>query len=412
MMKRKISWAICLLWSSVIYAQDFTHTTEIEPVSTDGYHKILLSPELLGMANSNLSDLRIYDEAGVQQPYFIQRESARSSHQEFRAYQIIEREHEEDSTSYLIFKNNPQESIHEVHIIVENTEVKKRARLSGSHNQKDWFAIKNDYLLQAMHSTDHTTDSNVLRFPLSNYPYFKLEIDDNLKDPIHILKVGYYATEVKQGLSTRFDFPIKSQLDSANHSYITLAMPREVYLENLHVNIKGAEYYARDARILIKKSRTNSKNETRYTLHQIGNTEFNSSSDNSINLGSTQAKELQIQIDNQDNQPLQVEQVTASFLNQYAIAKLSPDHSYLIKFGDQNLYAPIYDLAAFKDQIPSDLALAHLSPIHHISDNSPTAQKSVSLFENIYLIWSIIGLVGVVLALVSIKMIKEMGNKA
>ncbi|PIB34383.1 hypothetical protein BFP72_02560 [Reichenbachiella sp. 5M10] len=410
-MKRKISWAICMLCTSVIYAQDFTHSAEVAPVSTSGFHKLLLSPELLGKANSDLTDLRIYDEKGVQQPYLIQQEAARASHRSFHTYDITQRENPEDSTSYLIFQNHTKQAITEVHIIVENTEVKKRARLSGSHDQKKWFAIKNDYLLQSMHSADHTTDSNVLRFPLSNYPYFKLEIDDNLKDPIHILKVGYYATEVKKGRTTSFDFPIVSQLDSANHSYVRLVLPDTTYLENLQLEVKGADYYARDIQVFLKKKNTNNKNQTSHILQQIGSATLSSSGSRAINLGNIQAQELLLKINNQDNQALQISKVTGSFLNQYAIINLSPEHSYQIKFGDRNLHAPNYDLAAFIDQIPSELALTHLSAIHRISDNTPTTQKSTSLFENIYFIWSTIGLVGLVLALISIKMIKEMGSK-
>lgn len=62
-------------------------------------------------------------------------------------------------------------------------------------------------------------------------------------------------------------------------------------------------------------------------------------------------KELYIEINNKDNQPLKVEKVTASYLNQYAVVELAPQAIYTLKFGDENLRSPEYDLISFSNKI-------------------------------------------------------------
>ena len=75
MMKIKISMMLCMIWSTTIRAQEFDYEADISPVVSGGYSKIELTPEVLGKVKENLSDLRIYDLSGVEQPYLIEEES-------------------------------------------------------------------------------------------------------------------------------------------------------------------------------------------------------------------------------------------------------------------------------------------------------------------------------------------------
>jgi hypothetical protein len=411
MMKRKISWLICLVWSSALSAQEFNFETKIEVPKSSGFHKIMLSPELLGQAQLDLSDLRIYDENSVEQPYFVQRESQNFIKSSFREYEIISRQSKGDTLSYLIFINEKRDAIDNVSFLVINTDVQKRAKLSGSNDQKSWFAIKDNYLLHSMSRADKTTELKMLNFPLSDYLYFKLEIEDNATDPINILKVGYYDQQKTAGASTSFDFPIKNQKDSAKISTIVLELPELMYMENLQFELSGADYYARQARVLVREESKNAKNESVFYNRQIASLNFNSNRINQTAIDDLVTKQLIIEIENNDNRPLKLEKVTASFLNRYVIAELESGHSYVMKFGDTKLVAPKYDIANFEHQIPTDIPVLRLAEIQSLQKVA-TPEASKSIFENVYLIWIVIGIVGSGLAFISFRMIKELGSRS
>jgi hypothetical protein len=82
-----------------------------------------------------------------------------------------------------------------------------------------------------------------------------------------------------------------------------------------------------------------------------------------------------------------------------------------LKFGNADRAAPNYDLAYFKNQIPDDTKKVKLQGIRSLMSEKSSATPELSLFENVYLIWSIIGIVGILLGFMSIKMIRELGSK-
>jgi len=411
-MKTKLSWLVCLLWASYTHGQEFSYEAQVAPVSTPGYYKITLSPELLGKLDPYRSDLRIYDGDGKELPYLRHSEKALSTTSLFKEYNILEKAYEQDTISYLIFGNPDRRAIDNVSIIVQNTDVQKRARLSGSEDQKNWYVIKDNYLLHAMQSTDATSELKILNFPLNDYAYFKLEINDNWKIPINILKVGYYDTHQIKGISTEFDYPIASQKDSLKTSYVKLDLSESKYFEKLSLEVSGAEYYSRSANIFVRKERLTSKKETEVYFESIGSIELNSNSRNEIQLRGRSVKTLYLEIDNKDNQPLDIEKAKASYLNRYVVAELQPEATYTLKFGEESLTTPDYDISSFAAKIlPGASKIVH-DDIVNLKPAEDAMDKEPSLFENPYLIWSAIGIVGLLLGLVSMKMIKEIGQKS
>ena len=411
MMKRKLSWLICLLWASHVYGQEFSYEAKVAPVSTSGYYKITLSPELLGKLDPYRSDLRIYDGSGKEQPYILHSEKAVSTTSLFKEYEILEKAYLQDTISYLIFENPEKRAIDNVSFIVKNTDVQKRARLSGSDDRQNWYVIKDNYLLHAMQSTEATSELKILNFPLNDYVYFKLEINDNWRLPINILKVGYYDTHQIKGISTEYDYPIISQNDSLKTSYVKLDLPESKYLEKLSLEVSGAEYYSRFANLLVRKERLNRKKKTEVYFESIGSMELNSNSRNEIQLKGQSVKTLYLEIDNKDNQPLVVEKVTASHLNRYIVAELKPNATYTLKFGEENLSTPDYDINNFVSKILPDASKTIHGDIVNLKPAEESIDKEPGIFENPYLIWSVIGIVGLLLGIVSLKMIKEMGQK-
>ncbi|SMD32430.1 Protein of unknown function [Reichenbachiella faecimaris] len=409
MMKKRISWLICLLIGLQAKGQDFKFEASLPTVADSGFHQVVLSPELLGQTQKNLSDLRVYDHAGEEQPYLVWKESEISTQSLFREYEITEKEYQEDAISYLIFSNKDKKAIDNVSFLVKNTDVKKRARLSGSNDLENWYVIKDNYLLHAMRSEEETSEMKILNFPLSDYAYFKLEINDNYRLPINILKVGYYDMQQAKGLTTSFQCPRIEQKDSAKVSYVKMTFSEPMYMEQLQFTVSGAEYFFRPAWVKVKRTGVNKQNKRYIYFESLGSFDLNSNSKNELSFEGTVGKEFLLEIDNRDNQSLIVESIQAAYLNRYVVVDLLPSAKYTLNFGDEQLRKPDYDLKQFADQIPSDLTRINHQAVVAIQPEEDQVAES-GFWNNKYLVWLVIAVVGFGLTYISLKMVKEIGG--
>ena len=282
--------------------------------------------------------------------------------------------------------------------------------MSGSNDQKSWYVISNDFVLHSMYNDEGTTFKKRLAFPLSDYAYFRLEIMDNAKNPINILKIGYEESKNSRGLMSRFNFRIDSQMDSADRSYIKLSLPEKMYFEKLHFQLTGADFYSRQASVYVNESIENSKNEKVIMKKWIRSFTLNSNSDNMFDIGQMRLDKLIVEIDNKDNQPLILTKVSGTYLKKYLILNLKAQTSYKLKFGNTDLRSPSYDIGYFKKQIPNKTQTAQVLNVRRLDREAKEAPEK-SLFENVYLIWFVIGIVGLLLGWMSIKMIRELGRK-
>lgn len=405
-MKKLIKFFFCLV-PLVSIGQGYQYEAEINPVETQGYYKVLLSPELLGKLKSDFSDLRIYDENGKEQPYFLNTEQRSSSDAVFHPYKVIERISEPDSLSYIVFENPQKKQIDNVSIRVSNTDVRKRAKLSGSDDGDKWYVIKDNYLLHSMQNNSETSELKIIGFPLSDYAFFKLEFDDRNQLPIQVLNLGYYDTQKRKGFIQSFDceYTVK---DSAKTSYVHIQFPERVYLDQLKFRLSGAEFYARNASFKTSYLRKNRKGNETVHFRQFAQQVLNSNSENEVQFDGFSADELFVEIQNRDDQPLHIDDIEAATLNHYLITELKPNQKFVFAFGDDQARPANYDLKGFRSQLNIRPDIATHMDIYAIQD----AEEKVSSDKlPPFVLWTVLGLVGLVLVFFTYRMVAEMGQR-
>jgi hypothetical protein len=124
-----------------------------------------------------------------------------------------------------------------------------------------------------------------------------------------------------------------------------------------------------------------------------------------IELTKIRGQEYLIEIENQDNPPLNISSVKAFQLNRYLTAWLSKDTRYTIRFGQPTLKSPIYDLAFFKDSIPNDVKIIEPRDVQTLAKSDIIVQQS--FFTNKNIIWAAIVVVMIILGYMSVKLIRE-----
>ncbi|QHT68748.1 hypothetical protein GXP67_19905 [Rhodocytophaga rosea] len=415
-MKRAIINQIGVLLGIILpflsWGQHFQFKAAVNEVPENNYYRIYLSPYITGHLNEAYTDIRLYTGKGQETPYVLVKEKPVSYKTLFKEYTILSKTTREKSGTSLVVENTSHTRINNLSLLIKNTAVQKRARLSGSDDTTHWYIIADNYLLQTANSTSETAEMKILNFPLSDYTYYKLDINDSLSIPINILKAGYYDTYAENGKYTPIpDLSFQVQDSSSRkQTYVKISLPEPAYIDKMELNISQPAYYLRHARLGIYKTVEGKRGKKKQYFEVIREFDLNSSHVNNIPISGKWSEEFFLVIDNADNPPLQFASVSAYQLNTYLLANLRSGENYHLEFNDPDRPAPQYDLTYFTDKIPADAALIQTGLPIALSNVTPT-ETGPTFFTNKLFIWVAIGIVIALLAYMSYRMVKETENR-
>jgi hypothetical protein len=412
---KKCRQIICcfLLTLQAALAQNFLYQAELDTVPADGFYKITISPRIAGYLKADLSDVRLYDKALREVPYVLQREEPVQYKKLFKEYEIVSKVSKPGAGTSLVLRNAGRSKINNISLVIGNTNATKKAQLSGSNDAREWYSLDDGFIIQPVKSQSATLEVRILDFPLSEYAYYKLDIQDSLSTPINIIKAGYYDTYAENGKYTLIEGLQFIQKDSAalKQTFVHIRLKQPAFIDKLEIAIAAPAYYLRQAEVRVPHTvRDRRKREKTYEK-TVAYATLNSSTDNTLLPDSFQAKEFYLLIHNADNIPLQVSGVKAYQLNTYLIASLQKAETYRLKFGQETLPAPVYDLAYFKDKLPLTIPVIQTRAITPVETQTAASAAGTSPFTSKMLIWAAISLVILLLGYLSYKMVKDMkGN--
>lgn len=409
-MKKSISSFILLCVALIGYGQEFQYSSPIKTSYSKGYQQIDLSPQLLGLLQPGFSDLRLLDSNQKEVPYILRKENLVSMASFFREYPIVINSPQPNGTSVIVFQNHRKETLQQINFVVKNTAVSKSARLSGSEDQENWFLIRDHITLHSLQNAQKTTELKLLDFPKSDYAYFKLEINDSNSLPIQFEKVGYYDYQSVAGLMSVTPMNIIALKDSTRISYVHLNLHSKTRVDRIRINVSGTEFYYRLAHFKLKKTRTTRKGKKQVYFEHIGSYYLNSNTENTFEINPINLQDLYMEIENGDDQPLRIDNVQTYLLKNYLVAELDPAISYTLAFGNTKIRTPKYDLQHFANNIPKDIPTLPSSNLISTTIEEKEIQSN-DWINNKWLVWTAIGIVGIILAFISLSMIKEMSNK-
>ncbi len=390
-------------------AQQFRWQATVDSVKEKGFYRIALSPEINGHLNNSFSDIRLFDAKNKEVPYLLKSETATTSASLFKEYKIVLKEIKKGSHTILVLEDAKKQKINNISLILKNSDVRKKVKLSGSDDQKTWYVVKEEFQLQNTFSNSETTEIKLLNFPLSNYTYYKIEINDSTSAPVNIISAGYYDTHSENGKYTEVASAKITQTDSVKKSYCKISFDEAQYIDKLELEIEGPPYYLRHAGIYELRTEQIKKRESRSYFSPVQ--EFDLSSNNlpAIQFSDYAAKELYLIIENEDNPPLKIKSVKGYQLSRYLTAYLDNQNQYVLKFGNEKLQAPNYDLNHFQDSIPRNTTVIEATNITELTKAEliPSGNRN----KNKMILWIAIGIVALLLTAMSVKMIREMGKK-
>ena len=398
---------LLLFCANMMFAQNTT--AEIGKVKVDGLHKMVLPTAIRSVSNDDLSDFRILDSKGNEVSYFVNKNIDPISDSNYKQYKIVSTSEIPKKQSILIFENTDK-TINQVTLAIANYEGEKTFTISGSNNQKDWFGISNNNFLSDLNAANATYVSKTVDFPLTNYKYIKIVLDDKKSLPIRIISVGgfNFKTTTTSFLAVEYNNKTITELKSEKKTILHFEFGKANNIEEIKFQISNPKLFKRYAKIY--------KNETQKLKHKIENYknyiasfELNSNSKNTFTLQEIKEKDIYIEIENQDNQPLTIDNVQFFQHPVSIIADLKTNEKYTIKTGNPNAILPVYDIEDFKSTISNNLPIATISKIKEQNLKNNIVEKK-SIWQEPWFMWVCISLGAIAIIYFAASLVKDLNK--
>jgi hypothetical protein len=385
-----------------------TTTAKIKTLANNGLQGIVLTPEFRGYAKYDLSNVRIYDASQHEVPYVISEQNESLPTTNFETYTTLNTTAVANKSTTLIIHKGATLKTDQLTLNIANTDGVKTYSLSGSNDKINWFGLCNKQQLYDLQSAVTTSVVKTIYFPLNEYKYVQLVLDDSTSLPINVLKIGY-ATQQSQATALQH-VAVKSttitQLSTEQKTRIAVTLNSTELINQIAFVVSNPTHYKRYARLYTNVTR---KQKRRIITEQneIARFELNSESKNNIQLPSLVATEFFIEIENNDNPPLTITTINYLQTPMTLIADLQAKVQYTLCTGDTLLNAPQYDLSYFTNTNHAAIPTTTLYDMQHTSAKV-SGTGAVPIWQSKWFLWLCIGLGGVTLAYFAGSLVKVM----
>ena len=382
---------------------------KISQVSESGLHQIVLSPELRSATQNNLDHLRIFDAKNNEVPYVLF--EGKSTDLQYENLTIVSKNAVPNKATSIIVSNEKALNLDHLTFKIANTDVDKTYSISGSNDNKEWFGLVINQKIIGLNDAGENFVERDFAFPLNNYKFLKIDFIDKNSLPINVLEVGLeknYA--IKKSKIELQDFEQKITTDKKNkQTKITISFKNPQVIDAISFDISAPNFYLREARIVINKTKTQKRAEVNYA-ETVTNFQLNSKVKNSFEVSELFVKEFTIEIDNQDNPELEIKKIFL-FQNPVSIlADLKANENYTLKI-DSKLSAPAYDLAQSGIDFNQTYPVATISNLDKI-DNPKEAESAQSFWQTPLFMWLCIGFAVLIIGYFAVAMIKDLNKES
>ena len=343
-MKLKIKSIFSLIFlgiSALGFAQknDFSFKRAIKPNPATEWNKIEIPLPMYEKLNQNFSDIRIYQLLGkdsLEVPYLLSKTqfaSLENETTEYIGFKILNQTKTADGY-YFTLESPITADIEEIDLHFSNQNFDWKITLEGSHDQKQWFSILENYRILSIQNSKTDYNFQLLAFEKTNYKFYRIFIPGK-ETPI----LQRASMQEKFTPKIEFNKLLINNIKQTNstkdkNSVITFSLPHKIPVYSLILDVEKNDAFSRPIEIKyltdsIKTEKGWVKNYETFYYGKI------------IYYG---AKDFQIIIENQDNAPITVKSVNAVSPKYFIYFKPKNEENYFLFYGDENSSLPEYDL--------------------------------------------------------------------
>lgn len=418
-MKLKIKSIFSLIFlgiSALGFAQknDFSFKRAIKPNPATEWNKIEIPLPMYEKLNQNFSDIRIYKLSGkdsLEVPYLLSKTqfaSLENETTEYIGFKILNQTKTADGY-YFTLESPITADIEEIDLHFSNQNFDWKITLEGSHDQKQWFSILENYRILSIQNSKTDYNFQLLAFEKTNYKFYRIFIPSK-ETPI----LQRASMQEKFTPKIEFNKLLINNIKQTNstkdkNSVITFSLPYKIPVYSLILNIEKNDAFSRPIEIkyLVDSIKTEKGWVKNYETFYYGKIIYYGAKDLDFSFSNNDviwAKDFQIIIENQDNAPIIVKSVNAVSPKYFIYFKPKNEENYFLFYGNKKSSLPEYDLKLIEDKVfklsKSDAGLSDEEKLP--KKEKPTKEP---LFKNKGWLWGVMILIICILGFFSYRML-------
>jgi hypothetical protein len=373
---------------------------------TAQWHKIQLPLSVYQHINNNFTDLRVYGITSAQDTLevpFIVHLTKEETTRESQPLLLLNSSHTNEAY-YYTFEVEGKKTINEIDLLFGLQNFDWRLELEGSEDQLEWFTVLENYRILSIRNDNTSFDFTKLSFPNSNFRYYRLKVRTESDPSFSGANISLISS--KEGRYEKYDLVsfAKNENEEMKRSELDVALEYPSVISAVEVTVEDTVDYYRNVLFKVCTDSVETKSGMRYNYRTVGSGTLNSLSGNTFSISNVEAKNLHIEVQNQDNAPLRISSVEISGEKRELHIRFTEPANYFLAYGNAAARAPQYDIFNFRDKIPAELQSLELGA-EQLIPKIPVEVVS-PLFENKWWLWGIMGAIVLLLGWFSVGMLK------
>jgi hypothetical protein len=329
---------------------DWQHEQQFE-ASAPGLVKLSLPPATLDAARPVLEDLRLYDTAGVEVPYLIERPRPTSKvTQSVKSFQVAVN----PSTTVLTLETGLVQPLDGVTLETPAVTFLKAVQIEGSADGQAWQT-----LARGLPIFRQPGGASQLRLavPAGNWPWLRLTVADQRSQPIPFTGAHVHAAAVEPVPVDSVLATITGRYENPGQTRVTLNLGA-ANLDLAAIEIDTAEpLFTRPVTLAVPQVTEDTIREqplAHGVIYRVAIEGQPTTSNLTVSVeAAVHSRELLLLIENQDSPPLPIMAVRAQRRPVYLIFLARAAGTYHLLTGNSRCAAPRYDLAALGADLKS-----------------------------------------------------------
>jgi hypothetical protein len=335
---------------------DWQHEQRFD-VSAAGLLKLSLPMATLDAARPGLEDLRLYDDAGHEVPYLIERpKPAGKVIRDAKSFQVAVNR----VTTVLILETGFTQPLDGVTIDSPAASFLKAVHIEGSADGQSWQTLARGQPI--FRQPDGVSQLHVA-IPVGTWPWLRLTVDDQRSQPIPFTGARLHAAVVEPVPAEVVPITIVARDENPGQTRLTISLGA-ANLDVASVSIETAErLFTRQVTLAAPQVEDRTIHEqplAHGVIYRVAVEGQPESSMLAVPLeGLVRSRELVLLIENKDSPPLPITTVRAERRPVYLEFLARSAGSYHLMTGNSRCAAPRYDLAA----LGSNLKATAMAPL-------------------------------------------------
>lgn len=405
-MKHNFFSLILISFAQLFFSQE--RTAKLKTIQVDGFHQLMISPEIRSASKNNGDILRIFDSKKNEIPYVFFQKNNNSKSQ--KSFEIISKNAITNKLTDVVILNKDAEKLNQIWLKIANTEVAKRFNISGSNDGNEWFGLVDNQFVDELSDPKSTFVVREFTFPFNQYKYLKFTFLDKNSLPVNVME-AFSEAQFQNSISpiVLSDFTQKIiHNKETKETVVTLQFKEPQVVDAFKIEVSNPNFYLRNATISVPKTR-NFKKRTETFEDLVSLFQLSSKNNKIQEISSVFSKEFTITIENQDNSPLEIRKINLYQNPVSVLADLKKGENYTMVVNPK-LNKPNYDLAASGINFNQNFPEAKLENLDQLSENK-TEDEEKNFWQKPLFMWvCIIFAIGII-AFFALGLVKDMNKE-